>query len=230
MRTTLARVRSVLLALLVLIAGTAPLAAADPYAAWHQGRPAESVPLLRERAETGGWAAWFDCGLAAAEAGDRGSAAAWLLEAHRRAPWRREPRQALRVLGADLPATWCERLGGVAWPGTGWTGVLLLAGAGASLGWWLPRRRQAWLPLAAGAAIVVALPGATAAWLDARVPLAAVIRDSALHDSAGVRIATVAAGTLARIEVGDDWQGRVLVRVREARGWLPRADAPASPP
>jgi hypothetical protein len=225
-----------LVLLLVAFAGTI-VAADDPYASWMQGRPQESLPALRARAEAGGaWSAWYDCGLAAAAAGDRGTATACLLEARRRAPARPEPLAALRELGAPLPPTWCEHLGRLAWLGAGWAGVTLALAAGLVLGWWATRARRsasgahggAW-PLVGGIAIVAVLPGAIAVWHDAHEPLVAALRDTALLDSTGAATGDVAAGTVAWQAADQPWNGRVLVRLADGRkGWVSAEDVAGS--
>jgi hypothetical protein len=219
------------LTILALTAGL--LAAADPYAAWQAGRPGEALPGLHataQRADT--WGAWLDCGLAAAEAGRRGAAIAWMLEAHRRAPARVEPRQAIAALGAPLPGGWIGRLGPIARPATGILAVGLTGIAGAALGWAIAGRR------ARGPALAVALvagsaiaPGAIAGWLDGRRPWRAVVVDSALLDALGRPIVPLAEGTLVEVAT-PSWPGvgRIAIRLADGRlGWIPEPDLAAKP-
>jgi hypothetical protein len=214
-------------------AGAAPAPAAgagDPYAAWMQGRPQEAIPALLGQAEADQrWTSWYDCGLAAAAAGDP-RAAAWLLTAHHRAPARGEPLVALRALdegaGAALPVQWCERLGPAAALGAGWPEVALLGLLGLGLGWALaaPRRRRPGA-LAALAALVLVAPGLSAAWHDRRDGLVAALRDTSLVDSTGAPVAPIAGGTLLRRAPIPPWSGRVLVTAADGqRGWLPLVD------
>lgn len=197
----------------ILLAGL--LAGADPYDAWAQGRPGEAVPELVTLARASGrWDAWLDAGLAAAAAGERGTAAACLAAAHNRAPEQPAPREALRALGAALPATWCERGGPVAAPGLGWSGVVLLGLAGLALGGAaaLRRGRTACL-LLGGVALLAALPGQAAMLLDGRRSWVAVVRDSAALDSTGTPLRALPAGSLLERAADEVWAGRVLVRL-----------------
>ena len=205
-----------------------PLVAADPvYAAWAQGRPAEAVPELLARARAGdGWAAWYDAGLAAQAAGDRGRAVACLAAALRRAPERAEIRQALAVLDAAPPPGWLDRLGPLAWPGLGWPALVLTAAGALALGAALFIRRGR-LPLAAGGglALLLVLPGALARGADAARPWAATCVDTHLLDAAGAPLAALPAGTLLERGAQPPWNGRAPVRLADGRaGFVPLAD------
>jgi hypothetical protein len=218
---------------LLLLIATGVFAADDPYAVWGHGRPQDAIaPLHRLATASGRWDAWHDLGLAAAAAGERGRAAAWLVEAHRLAPERREPLDALRALGSSPPAGWFDRLGPLAWPGCGWSGVILCGLGGLALGWALAEKRRRGAALALGlVACVAAAPGQLALLADARQPLTAVVRDSHLLDSAGKPGEAVAAGTIVAREPQPPWAGRVLVRLGDGRrGYLPLADTEADPP
>ena len=216
------------LGLLVGLAWLAPhamQAADDPYAAWMQGRPAESVTDLLEQASLHQrWSDWYDCGLAAAAAGERGLASYGLVRAHALEPQRAEPLAALRSQGITLPPGWCERLGVLVLPGAGWLGGALLVVAGLVLGLRvtrpLPRGRVA----AGVVCLVVAAPGVISTWHDAANPFLAVVSDTALLDSTGAVLSPVAAGTVVRQEDERPWDGRVLVLVDGRRGWIPLVD------
>jgi hypothetical protein len=215
-------------ALLILAAFAALGAAADdPYAPWMQGRPLEAIALLHARAAGGrDWAAWYDCALAAEAGGERGRAAAWLLEAHRLAPDRTEPLRALREGGAPLPTTWCERIGPLAWIGAGWRGVAVLGLSGLSLGWWLGRRGGTGTAFAGFALLAIGAPGAVAAWRDAHEPLLAVVRETALLDSTGGAIGELPPGAIGWRGPQPPWVGRVLVTLPDGKqGYVSLADA-----
>lgn len=220
--------------LLLLVAG---LPAADgldqAYAAWSQGRAAEAIPALHAAAVADDrWDRWCDLGLAAAAAGDPGRAAAWLLEAHHRAPGASEPVQALTALGVELPTTWSQLLGPVAIPGTTAAGPLLLALAAACLGYAAVGRRRRPALIAGAALLVLALPGQLARQLDAGHHLVAVVAPSHLLDSTGEPItgSALPPGTVAVREHPREWSGRIAVRLSDGRrGWLPRADTIAEP-
>ncbi|MBA2480253.1 MAG: hypothetical protein H0V44_06300 [Planctomycetes bacterium] len=220
--------RSALRALLVVAwLGCAFAAEEDAYAPWMQGRPHDAIAGLQRAARSGGgWGAWFDCALAARAAGDNGRAQACLLEAHRLAPARAEPLAALRLGGATIAPTWCERAGPIAWAGSGWPGVAMLAIAGACLGWWCCSRRRRNAIATLGAILVTACaPGAIAVWLDAHAPLIAVVRDTHLVDSTGAATSPVEAGTVLTREGQRVWNGRVLVQAPDgARGFVSLAD------
>jgi tetratricopeptide (TPR) repeat protein len=225
--------RRVLLAL--WLGALLPLAGADdPYALWSAGRPAAAIPALYAAAQASGrWDAWLDLGLAAAAAQDRPRAAAWLAEAARRAPERREPREALRALDPahSIALSWSERLGPLAWPGTGWPAVVLLGGAGLALGLALAgRRRRASAAFLGCVALAAAAPGQLAGLRDARHELLAVARDSHLLDSAGNPGDALPAGTLAERELQQPWPERVFVRLADGRrGYLALVDTQAGP-
>ncbi len=210
--------------LLVLLAvATAP--AEDPYVAWSQGRPAEAVPALVAGAGAR-WDAWYDAGLAAAAANDRGRAVACLAQAMTLAPAEDEPRQALRALGVEVPVAWQERAGPLAWPGQGWAGVAVLGLAGLALGWAVAgpraRRRAAALGLVA---LAVAAPGVAAGLLDGRTAWTGTVRDTHLLDSAGQPVRALPAGTLLIRPAQEAWAGRVLVQVPGGTtGFVPGAD------
>jgi hypothetical protein len=224
--------RRSLAAMLAMACLACATAADDPYAPWMQGRPQDAIAgLLASARASGAWSAWYDCALAAQATGDPGKAHAWLLEAHRQAPARPEPLAALRADGGAVPPTWIERLGPIAAPGCGWTGVALLAGAGALLGWWCCSRRRRGGVIASGLVLLAAAaPGAIASWIDAREPLLAVVRDTHLVDSTGATTVAVASGTVVVGERQPPWNGRVLVRTPEgARGYLSLAETRVEP-
>lgn len=201
--------------LLACLMALTALAAADPYDAWAQGRPAEAVqPLIALAQQSGRWDAWLDAGLAAAAAGDRGLAVSCLTTAHNRAPEQPAPRDALRTLGAALPISWCERAGPVAVPGSGWNGVILLAVAGLAIGGAAALRRGRGLVLLIGGlSLLAAAPGVAAAWMDGRRVWLATVRDSAALDSTGTPLRALPAGSLLE-QAGDEvWAGRLLVRL-----------------
>ena len=223
-------------ALLALWLGAlAPLSGADdPYAAWSAGHPEAAIPALYASAQASGrWDAWLDLGLAAAAAQDRARAAAWLAEAARRAPERREPREALRALdpAQGVALSWSEHLGPLAWPGTGWTAVALLAAAGLALGHALAgQRRRGAAALVGCAALAAVAPGQLAQARDARHELLATARESHLLDSAGNPGDALPAGTLAEREAQAPWAGRVLVQLADGRrGYLAIVDTKAEP-
>lgn len=209
-----------------LSAATAVPVAEDAYALWQNGRPAEALPALQARAEqSDAWQAWFDLGLCAAAADQRGPAVGWLLAAHTRAPWRAEPRAALSALGAAPPPGWLTWLGPVAWPGTGWC-ALVIAGLGglASAFALTGRQRGRWLLLALGAIVLLA-PGVVASLHDRALPLAAVIRDGHLLDATGRSVRPLAAGTVVTLASDELWQERRLVTLGDgSRGYIPATD------
>lgn len=202
-------------ALLVLACLLPLLTAGDPYDAWAQGRPQEAVqPLLAEARAGGRWDVWFDAGLAAAAASDRGTAVACLAQAMRLAPERPEPREALRSLDVALPTGWGDRAGPLALPGSGWSGVILLGAAGLLLGLALTLRRGRVACLAlAGMAVFVALPGQAAGWLDGRRTWLGTVRDCSALDSTGTPLRALPAGSLVEQAADGLWAGRVLVRL-----------------
>ena len=190
----------------------------DPYGPWIQGRPGESLDLLLGRAKTTDrWDAWYDAGLAAAAAGDKGQAVSYLVTAHRRNPAAEEPRAALRALDVPLPATWVERSGPFALPGVGWPGVALLGIAGLALGYGLIRRKRVSLVLAGLAVTVAAAPGVIAVIRDAKVPWVAVVHDTQALDSTGTPIKALPAGTLVQKEQEEPWAGRTVVRLLDGQ-------------
>ena len=200
------------------------LSSADPYADWSQGRPAEAVaPLISQAQFTGRWDAWLDAGLAAAAANRRGDALACLALEHNAAPERREPRDGLRLLGAPLPTTWCERAGPIGLPGYGWAGVVLLAVAGLALGTGVARRRT-WLLVGGGLLIVVAAPGVIAMHLDGAQPWVCAVRDTQALDSTGAPLRSVPEGTLLRSS-GRTWNQRSAVALPDGQAcWVPTVD------
>jgi hypothetical protein len=202
-------------------AGTDPgprVEAGDPYGPWIQGRPGESLDLLLGRAKsTDRWDAWYDAGLAAAAAGDKGQAVSCLVTAHRHNPAAEEPRAALRALDVPLPATWVERSGPFALPGVGWAGVALVGVAGLALGYGLIRRKRAGLVLAGLAVAGAAAPGVIAVIRDADVPWVAVLHDTQALDSTGAPIKALPAGTLVQKEQEEPWAGRMVVRLLDGQ-------------
>lgn len=221
----------VLMAALVLVSSWSP-GADDAYAAWGHGRPQDAIAPLHQRASASDrWDAWLDLGLAAVAAGRQSDGIAWLLAAHRRAPERAEPRQALRALEVVPPLGWLDRLGPLALPGTGWTGLALITLAGALLGYSLGAHRWRLQAVLIGAGLaLVALPGRIAWEHDQGRLLVATVRDSQLYDSAGRPIAAIAAGTVLEQESPEVWADRILVHDGEGhRGHLPLADTIARP-
>jgi hypothetical protein len=223
--------KAALLPLLLILA--LPLSAAeDPYALWSNGQPERAQSGLFERASASGrWDAWLDAGLAAAAANDRGHAAAWLLEALRRAPERPEPRRALSALGCALPAAWLDRVGPLALPGTGWVGVGMLALSGFAFGLaFLTRGRRSMFCTIGALALVAALPGQIALYLDGRRELIAVVTDTHLLDNSGSPRQSLAAGTVVIKEPHAPWSNRYLVSLLDGtRGFVPLTDCAASP-
>jgi hypothetical protein len=206
----------------------APMQAAeDAYAAWQAGRPTESLPALQAQAETSdAWQDWFDAGLCAAAAEQRGLAVAAFLRAHDRAPWRDEPVRALSTIGSPLPPTWRAWLGPLAWPGSGWCGAVLavIAGVSFAAATFHARRRGRWLALGCPAVLAL-LPGVIATWHDQALPLAAVVVDSRLLDATGKPVRALPAGTLVTLGDQDVWQGRHLVILSDGnRGYVPQGD------
>lgn len=200
-------------------AGTDPLASSaeaptDPYTPWSQGRPGESLDLLLGRARaTDRWDAWYDAGLAAAAAGDKGQAVSYLVAAHRRNPAADEPRAALRALDVALPVTWVERAGPFGIPGRGWIGVGLFALAGIAAGYGALRWKRKGLVAAGLLLAAIATPGVVAALRDSEVPWATLVHDTQALDSTGVPVKSLPAGTLVRTEHEEAWAGRSVVRL-----------------
>ncbi len=206
-----------------LLLGVAP-AAEDPYAAWRQGRADDAARGLQERArQTQEWTAWYDAGLAAAEAGDAGSAAACLLAAHRAAPERTEPLQLLRLEGAKLATTWCEWIGPLALL-RGWWACLIAALGGSLLGVAAAGRIDPVWARAGALALLIALVPALAAWHDGRTAWAATLRPTSLRDSAGASVALLPAGTVLHQEAGAAAQALALVELADGRRGLVAAD------
>lgn len=203
----------------VVHAGTDPAgrsieAPADPYTPWSQGRPGESLDLLLGRARaTDRWDAWYDAGLAAAAAGDKGQAVSCLVAAHRRNPTAEEPRAALRALDVPLPATWVERAGPFSIPGRGWFGVGLFALAGIAAGYGALRWKRKGLVAAGLLLAALATPGVIAALRDSEVPWATLVHDTQALDSTGAPVKSLPAGTLVRKEHDEAWAGRSVVRL-----------------
>lgn len=215
-----------LLTCLALQAGTDPgerEATADPYGPWSQGRPGESLDLLLGRAKaTDRWDAWYDAGLAAAAAGDKGQAVSYLVAAHRRNPAAAEPREALRALDVPLPATWVERAGPLGIPGRGWAGVGLLGVAGLAFGyglcrWQGGRWKRKGLAFTGVAAALIAAPGVFAVMSDAEVPWAAVVHDTQALDSTGAPLKALPAGTLVQKQQDEAWAGRSVVKLMDGQ-------------
>lgn len=189
------------------------LLAADPYDTWAQGRPAEAMPGLIANAQAEQrWDAWLDAGLAAAASSDRGRAIACLARAHNLAPERAEPRDALRVLAAPLPTTWCERAGPLIIPGVGWGGIVILGLAGLALGCAMVLRRG-WLMTAGLMGLILALPGVIAPWLDGRSSWEATVRDTQALDSTGTPQHALGAGSLLQRAATGTWANRILVHL-----------------
>jgi hypothetical protein len=213
--------------LLLIICFCGFMQAEDPYAAWQAGRPAEAIDDLRTRAEsTNSWQAWYDLGLCAAAAEQHGLASAALVAAHRRAPWRSEARSALVLLGQRMPASSVAWLGPLAWPGLSWQALMLALLAGASLGSaiYIARHRFILISLGAAASFAV-LPGALAAWLDGRTPIAAIPNETSLSDATGRIICNLDAGTVVVLVHDQVWQDRYLVDVGDGQhGYVPVAD------
>ena len=219
--------------LFVILLALTGLAAVDqPYAAWESGRPADAIPALYQRAlAQDRWDAWYDLGLAAAAAGDKGRAAVWLIAAARRAPEQPEPRAALSINGTPLPVTWMDRLGPVAMPGTGVTGLILLGFSGLCLGLACTARSRRGLAGSLGVlGLLIAAPGMIGVMLDSRNAWAATVRDTHLLDSAGNPVAQLPAGTVLRL-VGDQaWAGRLGASLPNGqRGLVAQSDLVAKP-
>lgn len=217
---------------LALLIALPLLAASDAYDAWAAGRPAEALPALHATAlSSGRWDAWLDLGLAAEAAGRRGPAVVWLVEAHRRAPHRPEPRLALEALGTPLPSGWLDRIGAAAGPGTGPAALSLALIAGLTFGWALGWRRARGAAAAVAAlALALLLPGMIATWVDGRVQRAATAADSALLDASGRTLRPLPAGTLLERASSPAWAGHVAVRLADGSGgWVPAADLIAHP-
>ena len=198
----------------------------DPYAAWAQGRPQEAITALGAVARTTNrWDAWMDLGLAHANAGETGKAAAAFIVAHRSAAERPEPVAALRSLGATPPVTWIERLGPAALPGVGWQGVGLGILAGLGLGWAaLGTRRRTAAAVIGTIALVGVLPGQIALRLDSAEPWAATLHESRLYDSAGNPGNPLPAATLVW-RLGEAWSGRIPIELTDGRrGFVPAGD------
>ena len=203
---------------------TAP---ADLYGPWSQGRPAESLDLLLGRARTTDrWDAWYDAGLAAAAAGDKGQAVSCLVAAHVRNPAAAAPREALRALDVPFPITWVERAGPFGIPGTGWAGVILFAVAGGLIGYGAFRWQKKGIFIAGAGVALLAAPGVLAVLRDAEVPWTAVVHDTQALDSTGAPLRSLPAGTLVRQEQAEPWAGRTVVRLLDGQVVLvPQGDA-----
>ena len=204
----------------------------DPYAAWGHGRPQDAIAELHRQATTSNrWDAWFDLGLAACAAGRQGDGAAWLVTAHRLAPERLEPRQALRAAQVNLPLGWLDRLGPLALPGLGWLGLTCIALGGITLGFACAIRGRRTMPVLIGGALLLsALPGRIAWEHDHARQLVVTVRNSQLYDSSGHPIAAIAAATVLEQESLTAWAERILVHDEAGqRGHLPLADTIAQP-
>ena len=213
------------LATLLLCSTLALWSAEDPYAAWAQGRPADAVPALIANAGDH-WDRWYDAGLAAAAAEDRGRAVACLARAMTLAPEEADPRHALRALGVDVPASWHERAGPLALAGQGWSAVIVLTLAGLALGWAVAGRRGQRIAWGGFAVLTLAAaPGLASSVLDSRDTWAGVVRATQLLDHAGVPQMPLEAGSLVRLPTREGWAGRVVVRLRDGReGFVPAVD------
>ena len=204
----------------------------DPYAAWGHGRPQDAIAELHRQATTSNrWDAWFDLGLAACAAGRQADGAAWLVTAHRLAPERVEPRQALRAAQVNLPLGWLDRLGPLALPGLGWLGLTCIALGGITLGFACAICGRRTMPVLIGGALMLsALPGRIAWEHDHARQLVVTVRNSQLYDSSGHPIAAIAAATVLEQESSTAWAERILVHDEAGqRGHLPLADTIAQP-
>jgi hypothetical protein len=197
----------------------------DPYLAWSQGRPAESAPLLLERARSlDSWPAWNDAGLAWAEAGERGLAAACLLRAHHLAPGVSEPLRALGLVADGVRPSWSSRLGPFALLGQGWPALGLAAIAGLALGWSACAQSRRGSALAIGlVALGLVAPAAVADMRDRQQDLAVTLRTVDLVNASGAAITSLDPGTIVRIEPGASWNGRLrVVTGQGASGFMGR--------
>jgi|GEM_PF-2621532 len=222
-------------ALLILVAlgmGLLGLVASeDPYALWQHGRPHEALSGLQAQAERSNtWQAWYDLGLAAAAANQPGPAAAWLLKAHTRAPWRAEPRHALRVLGSPPPAGWLTWLGPVAWPGTGWIALSLAALAGLGFaGVCVARTKRTWWLVGGVLSTLLVAPGIVASLHDGRQPLAVILQPSQLLDASGHPQRSLPPGMIVTFLDQEAWQERRLVALADGtHGYVPVLDLAAA--
>jgi len=226
--------RSFAIVLVMLLFGllTTIRGADDPYATWGHGRPQDAIAGLHQQAQASDrWDAWFDVGLAALAAGRDGEGTTWLLAAHRRAPERPEPRQALRAIEVTPPTGWLDRLGPLALPGLGWSGLVLITLAGLALGYGVCARRARSPAILTGVVLLLlAVPGRVAWEHDQGRLLVAAVRDSQLYDSAGRPVAAIPAGTVLEQESTEVWAERILVHDTQGhRGHLPLADTIARP-
>lgn len=204
----------------------------DPYAAWANGRPTDAIPALYQQAQASDrWDAWYDCGLAAGAAGDKGRAAVWLLAAHHRAPERAEPRHALIINGTPLPASWLDKIGPVALPGLGIPGVIVLLCAGLSIGWACTGRRgRGWTAVVGTLLVLITVPGIVGMILDGHTHYAAAVRDTHLLDSSGNPVVALPAGTIVIQHPGEAWAGRLVVSIPNGqRGLIAQSDIVAQP-
>ena len=172
------------------------------------------------------WSEAHNAGVAALAGGERIDAARAFLLAHRAAPERPEPRLGLRQAGVPLPVTWCEHLGVLVLPGSGWCVLVLALVAGVALGVaLLARPGRGWLVIFGVLSVVVILPGQLARGLDSAVDWVVVPRDTVLTAIDGGVIARLDAGALVERADRPAWQGRVLVQGLDGRaGWLPVQD------
>ncbi len=218
--------RGIVVLVLACLLGV-PAATDDPYQAWAQGRPAESLPRLIDAAATADTpAAWGDAGLVAAEAGRRPLAIACLARSLVLAPLRTDTRQALRVLAVRTPRLWSDLVGPVAHLGSGWTGLVLATAGGLLLGVGLMARHRRKAMLGLGAVCLLAcLPGLLSTWRDASLPLAVTRSDCALLDASGRPQRTVAGGSILLHHDRPPWQGKLLVEVADGTtGFLATGD------
>ena len=220
------------LILLSLLASWPLSAVDDPYAAWGHGRPQDAIAPLYAHAESEQrWDAWLDVGLAAAAANRRGDAIAWVLTAHRLAPERIEPRQALRALEVTLPGGWVDQLGPLIIPGQGWLGVVLIGLGSALLGYSLCTNRQRTWTLTGGCLLlIISLPGRLAIDQDQERLLLSAVRETVLYDSAGKPLTNIATGSLLLRDHSEVWADRLLVVLNDGtRGFVPVVDTVAKP-
>ena len=207
------------LGLLTLLCFLAALPASesnvDPYLSWNQGRPAEALPLLLQRAETTPhWSHWYDAGLCAAAAGQNVSARLALLRAYHLAPWQEQPQQVLQLMDIAPPPLWLSRLGPWAEVADGWWALLLCGVIGCSAAWLLLVRRQRKLALAlCFVSCVALLPPLVLRSAADRAQWAVLHDDVALLDASGLPQQTLAAGTVLDVEAGATPQGQLRVRV-----------------
>lgn len=203
-----------------------PTDSSAAYNAWQQNRPHEALPILHKKAQASqAWYDFYDLGLAAHDAGDRGAASIWLLQAHQLAADQTLPLDALRAMNINIPAGYLQDLGPLAWPGTGIAGFISMCLIGfciiIAITFSSPRY---WCLIIAAVLLIISLPGLIAYSLDSQRILLATATETPLLDSSGHSLQILPTATVVRV-IRQQQDSRVLVLLNNGvRGYLNNSD------